>query len=105
MDKEISLKIKKLLKLRGMNQNELASKTEISKSAISKYVNGAREPSGSNLIKIANALDTTTDYLLGYKDGNSYSDFEEIRELIVRNLPSMSKEERVSLIELIINME
>jgi len=102
MSEIVSLRIKALLRIHNMNQNELADKAQLSKSAISKYISGTREPSGDNLIKIANALDTTTDYLLGYKEDESYTDFEKLMKLVARNLPSMSNEEKLVLIEMII---
>ncbi len=48
-----------------MSQVELANKIGMSKSIISKYCLGKREPSLDALILICNALQESADYLLG----------------------------------------
>lgn len=57
-----------LMSIRGLNQKDLASRVNITESAISYYVKGARTPSGEILAKIAECLSTSTDYLLGRTD-------------------------------------
>ena len=54
-----------MLRKRNMTQKQLAQQTNITESAMSYYVKGARTPSGDILTKIAIALNTSTDYLLG----------------------------------------
>ncbi len=49
---------------KNLNQTELAHKTSLQPSAISHFEAGSRKPSFDNLIKLANALEVTTDYLL-----------------------------------------
>ncbi len=49
---------------KNLNQTELARKTSLQPSAISHFESGSRKPSFDNLIKLANALEVTTDYLL-----------------------------------------
>lgn len=51
--------------LRGLNQAELASKAGLQASAISHFETGSRKPSFDNLRRLANALNVTTDFLLG----------------------------------------
>ncbi len=50
---------------KNLNQTELAHKTSLQPSAISHFESGSRKPSFDNLIKLADALEVTTDYLLG----------------------------------------
>ena len=50
---------------RGLNQSELAVKAKMQASAISHFETGTRKPSFDNLRNLADALDVTTDYLLG----------------------------------------
>lgn len=50
---------------RGLNQRELAVKAKMQASAISHFETGTRKPSFDNLRNLADALDVTTDYLLG----------------------------------------
>ncbi len=50
---------------KNLNQTELAQKTSLHQTAISHFEAGSRKPSFDNLIKLSNALEVTTDYLLG----------------------------------------
>lgn len=54
-------------RLRGLTQAQLAEKTGLPSTSISHFENpeGTRKPSFDNLRRLANALDVTTDYLLG----------------------------------------
>lgn len=54
--------------LRGMSQVELAKATGLPPSSIAHFEGGGRKPSFDNLRKLANALNVTTDYLLGRVD-------------------------------------
>lgn len=51
----------------GIIPADLSRKTGIAPAQISKYLSGTR-PLETNVVKIANALQTTTDYLLGRVD-------------------------------------
>lgn len=53
---EAALNIKRLMRLRGLNQTELAEKTDIPTSTISDYANGRTLISMGNLEKIAQAF-------------------------------------------------
>ena len=50
---------------RGLNQDDLAKRAGLQSSAISHFETGTRKPSFDNLRRLADALDVTTDYLLG----------------------------------------
>ena len=50
---------------RGLSQGELATRAGLQASAISHFETGARKPSFDNLRRLADALEVTTDYLLG----------------------------------------
>lgn len=50
---------------RGLNQGDLANRAGLQASAISHFETGTRKPSFDNLRRLADALDVTTDYLLG----------------------------------------
>lgn len=58
-------RIQELRKDMGITQQQMADKLNITKGAVSGYEIGRREPSNDILIKIANILGTSTDYLLG----------------------------------------
>jgi len=53
------------LKEKGYTQQELADKCGITFVSICRYLQGVREPKASVVVKIANALGVSTDYLLG----------------------------------------
>ncbi|WP_144459951.1 helix-turn-helix domain-containing protein [Bacillus pumilus] len=62
-----------LRKQAGLTQVELAKKLNVSRSALSQYELGTREPNYDLLIKIANFFEVTTDYLLTGKELNASS--------------------------------
>jgi transcriptional regulator with XRE-family HTH domain len=73
MDQQPSEIFKERLKtareqLRRWNQSELAGKAGLPPSSIAHFETGARKPSFETLHKLANALEVTTDYLLGRVD-------------------------------------
>lgn len=103
MAREITNKITNLLSRHGMSQKELAIATGITESAISHYVKGDRVPRGVNLMKIAKALDTTTDYLLGNEDSDLEKDLKIAKTLIARNAAQMSKEEKMELVSILMS--
>ena len=55
---------------KGLSQKELARLTGITESAVSYYINGMRSPRGEVVKKIADALETTADYLLSFNEDN-----------------------------------
>lgn len=52
-------------KLRDLSQVELAERSGLQGAAISHFENGLRKPSFENLRRLADALEVTTDYLIG----------------------------------------
>jgi len=54
--------------LRNLSQSELAEKANLQPSAISHFETGRRAPSFDNLKALSEALQVTTDYLLGRVD-------------------------------------
>lgn len=66
-------RITSLRKQAGLTQEELAKKLNVSRSALSQYELGTRDPNYELLIKIANFFEVTTDYLLTGKELNSSS--------------------------------
>ena len=58
-------RIKELRQSLCLSQAELAQQLHCTQAALSQYESGNREPGYQELVKIATALDTSTDYLLG----------------------------------------
>lgn len=57
-------RIKLLLKKNNLSQRDLAIKIQTSESTISRYIQNKRIPYGETVAKLADALNTTTDYIL-----------------------------------------
>jgi transcriptional regulator with XRE-family HTH domain len=57
-------RIREIRESRGMNQDRLADKAQISKGFLSDIENGKRNPSSDNLLRIANVLGASLDYLM-----------------------------------------
>lgn len=82
-------------RLRGLTQAQLAEKTGLPSTSISHFENpeGTRKPSFDNLRRLANALQVTTDYLLGRSNdhvGMPVADDALYRD--VQNLTDADKE-------------
>lgn len=60
-----SRRLRAARELRELSQGKLANRAELQASAVSHFETGARKPSFENLRKLADALEVTTDYLLG----------------------------------------
>lgn len=57
-----------LLQKRGITAYKLSIDTQIPQSLISNWKSGVKTPSSENLIKLADYLDVSVDYLLGRTD-------------------------------------
>lgn len=67
-------RVELLLKERGVTKYQLAKDTGISKSVISEYCKKTVQPTADNIIKIANYLDESTDFILGVIDESGRHD-------------------------------
>jgi transcriptional regulator with XRE-family HTH domain len=94
---------------RGYSQDELARRTGLQASAISHFETGTRKPSFENLRRLADALEVTTDYLLGRDDKSSgfsrpeqlFQNYERLKaedrkvvDRVVRELAKKTKDEK-----------
>ena len=73
MPKQFKDILKEIRKKRGMTQTDLAIAAGITPAAISQFESGTRHPKWSTLIKLSDALQVTTDYLLGKRE-HGYGD-------------------------------
>lgn len=60
--------MKQLRKDKKMSQGELAKQLGISTSTVGMYEQGRRDPDTQTLLKLAQALDVSMDYLVGASD-------------------------------------
>ena len=67
-----------------LTQEELGNKVNIKKASISKYERGTMQPSQETLVKLADILGVTVDYLLGrpQKDPRDMEDDEFYASLV-----------------------
>jgi len=67
-ESKFSARLRAARDLRGLSQSELADRAGLKPSAVSHFETGKRAPSFDNLKKLADALEVSTDYLLGRTD-------------------------------------
>ena len=75
--KMIGERIGLALKNADKKQKELAQHLNISDNTVSYFVNGSRTPNTEQIIKIADFLNVSADYLLGFSD-NLHSEYQDI---------------------------
>ncbi len=64
-------RLKNMREIRGWSQEELAQRAKLQGTAISHFETGGRSPSFDNLKKLADALNVSSDYLLGRTDSQT----------------------------------
>ncbi len=94
-----------LLRLRNYSQKEIAQKTNLTESAVSRYLSGERTPRGAILLNIANALGTSMEYLLGKTDevkpAGADNEVENAFRIVARNAKNLTAEERERFIHIL----
>lgn len=78
------IKLKEIRKQKGITQKELATLTGLNKVNICRWENGNAKPDNETILKLAKALNVTTDYLLGIDNQiaqNGELTNEELKEL------------------------
>lgn len=93
-------KLKELRKKRGYTQSELAKYMNMRQGSYAKWETGMTEPRIESLIKLADILDTTTDFLLGKTNidfGNDSKVYEEYKELLSQNKKEEEKKNLFSV--------
>jgi len=83
-------RLRKARKGRGWTQAYLAKRVSLHFTEISHLERGSRKPSFNNLIKVADALGVTTDYLVG----NPILDADD---LIYEDIKKLTGEDRILL--------
>jgi transcriptional regulator with XRE-family HTH domain len=90
-----------LLKQSGYSQKELALMVGVTEAAMCRYLKNEREPKIEVVANLATALNTTVDYLIsGRSESNS---FDEIYHLVSRSTVTMSSEEKMKLMKLLLD--
>lgn len=79
----------KLIKLRkdyNLSQEQLASKMNVSASAIGMWEQGRRQPDNETLTKMANIFNVSTDYLLDNEISSEFKEQSEENKELLKNI-------------------
>lgn len=86
-----SERLRNAMKDLGIRQTELCEKTGIGKSAMSQYINGAFIPKQERLHAIAEALNVSEGWLMGYENRSCIEFFSPDDSMLGANIPKGSK--------------
>ena len=92
---EFSERLKNLRKQAHLTQVDVAEKLGISQPAYASWERGAKKPTQDNLVKIAQVLNVSIDYLVGNSDEYLKEDELDNVELLFRmNSNGLTEEEK-----------
>lgn len=92
---EFSERLKELRKQAHLTQVELAKKLGIVQSSFADWERGKKKPTQENLVKIAQILNVSVDYLVGNSDEeNTNKELEDIELLFRMNSKGLTDEEK-----------
>lgn len=95
----VSERIAKRREELGLTQTDLAKRAGLKPPAISQYESGTRSPSYEALIKLSNALDLTTDYLISGNEIKSDTINEKTAKILINIIQDMTIENREKLLQ------
>ena len=103
MSSALGSRISELLYKTGMSQRDLAEAIGVTEVSMSRYINGARTPKAPIVSKIAEVLNTTTDYLLGNESTKEESKtiYQRVLSDVISNVKYWSNDQRLNLIAVI----
>lgn len=90
---EFSERLKKLRKQTQLTQVDVAEKLGISQPAYASWERGVKKPTQENLVKIAQILNVSVDYLVGNSE-ETEGDLENIELLFRMNSKGLTDEEK-----------
>lgn len=91
---EFSERLKELRKQAHLTQVELASKLGIVQSSYADWERGKKKPTQENLVKIAQILNVSVDYLVGNSEEKA-DELDNIEFLFRMNSNGLTKEEKI----------
>ena len=92
-------RVKARLRQKGFRQIDLASKLNVTESAVSQYLKGKREPTFKQLKEIATMLEMSMSEVLG-DDAMFITEQNEIKAVeIIKQLPKEQKELAIKILE------
>lgn len=87
-------RIRELRKKKKMKQMELAILISKTKSTISSFERGTRQPNNMDLVKLSKILGTSSDYLLGITNDPSSNDNGLVASQLDGQFRNFSKDEK-----------
>ena len=90
---EFSERLKELRKKANFTQVEVAEKLGISQPAYASWERGAKKPTQENLVKIAQVLNVSVDYLVGNSEDKS-DELDNIELLFRMNSKGLTDDEK-----------
>jgi transcriptional regulator with XRE-family HTH domain len=90
---EFSERLKNLRKKVGLTQVDIAGKLGISQQAYASWERGVKKPTQENLVKIAQTLNVSVDYLVGNSEGKT-DELDNIELLFRMNSKGLTDEEK-----------
>ena len=90
---EFSERLKKHRKDIGLTQVDIASRLGISQQAYASWERGVKKPTQENLVKIAQVLNVSVDYLVGNSEDKS-DELDNIELLFRMNSKGLTDEEK-----------
>lgn len=89
------IKLAALLRERGMSQKELAEAACLTPAAVSRYVNGKREPNAQTVAALADVLEVKPSDIIGTSDEQ---EMDMAVRFIVQNIDKLTEAQRAELI-------
>lgn len=91
MSSSIGKRILDLLEQKDLTQREFAEKLGITEVSVSRYINDKHVPHSDVAIKMADILETTTDYLLGRTFQKYAEQLQGLQEVRQKQLEELSR--------------
>lgn len=95
-------RLKEAREMRGLSQGDLAEKAGLQQTAVSHFETGMRKPSFDNLRRLADALEVSSDYLLGR---STQHESAQHADAFFRDVSKLSNEDRDFLRKVINSMK
>lgn len=99
---DLGKRIQELLDQKGITRKEFSKLTGLTEAAISRYINGQREPKAITLSVIANSLDVSLDELLGTRCEDP-STLDDAVLLVARSADGLTPEQKKKLLSAIVD--
>lgn len=100
--RQLGSRIQTLLSQKNMSRKEFADMTGLTEAAISRYINGQREPKAITLSIIANSLGVSLDELLGTHCENPKI-LDDAVLLVARSASSLTPEQKKYLLNAVVD--